>query len=145
MARGLPDPRHRRSDGWCEFDVITRRIDRPPEALARVLNHPGMLPVHEDVSVGRRGSLRLDKPFEHLEVDDADVWETTGRVIGRGPRIARYARVEVVIAPWSNAAYQLRVLPRSRFLPRWGQHRQRRYFDLAHAAADRLVPILTIP
>ncbi len=144
MASGLPDPRRRRRDAWCEFDVITRRIDRTPAVLSRVLDRPNALPVGQDVSLGRRGSLRLDEPFEHRGPEDAGTWETRGRVTGRGPRIARFSRVEVVIAPWSTDAAQLRVLPRSRFLARWGERRQRRYFDLAHAAADRLLPILTV-
>jgi hypothetical protein len=131
MRSPLPDPRRRRADGWREFDVITRRVDQPPG---------DDLPIGRDFSLGRFGTLRLDGPFEH----HGEVWDARGRVIGRGPRLARYSRVEVVITPWSDDDYQLRVQPRSSFLPRWGERRQRRYFDLAHAAADRLLPILTV-
>jgi hypothetical protein len=143
MVSGLPDPKRRQLDSGYEYDVIVRRIEQQPAALAQVLDRSGALPVGQDMSLGAQGRLRLDEPFEHRGPDVAGTWETRGRVIGSGPRLARFARVDVVIAPWSTESAQLRVQAHSRFLPRWGERRQRRYFDLAHAAADRLVPILS--
>lgn len=131
MPTLVPDLRRRRQDSWREFDVITRRVD--PTAAS-----PSRFGAGTELDLGPVGRLRLDEPFVAAD-DDPGCWRARGRVIGRGPRLARYARVEVVLQPWSADTHQLRIVPRSPFLPRWGVRRRRRYYDLAHAAADRLL------
>jgi hypothetical protein len=59
-----------------------------------------------------------------------------------GPR--RF-RVIVDVAEWSDDACELRVRPVSRHVGRWSQRRQRRYFALAHAAADAFVHLVGLP
>lgn len=142
MSTSLPDPKWKRRCSWGEHDVIARRIDRAPPSLGRLLANPHVLPVGAKVPLGSDGSLRLDAPFEPHVRGSLKEWRTSGRLIGHGPRLVRYSRVDLLIAPWSDDACELRVAPRSRHLHQWGARRLRRYYRLAHDAADRLLPML---
>jgi hypothetical protein len=46
------------------------------------------------------------------------------------------ARVEIEVGEWSEDATRLQVRPRARRLERWTGRRIKRYFALAHEAAD---------
>lgn len=133
----------RRRCSWLEFDVVARRVNRSPSSLGRLLSNPRVVSAGEKVPLGTGGELRLDAPFELDVRGPSDGWRTRGRLIGRGPRLVPYSRVDVLIAPWSEHSCELRVEPRSRHLHRWGAQRLRRYYRLAHAAADHLVSVLT--
>jgi len=116
---------------------VTRRVQRP-EADAPVL------PVGRALPLGQEGNLRVDTAFAH-DTGDAGAlggWRAQGRLVGRGLRLAHHARVEIVVAPWSEDACELQVAPRSHRLPHWGERRRRRYWRLAHAAADEVLPLL---
>jgi hypothetical protein len=73
----------------------------------------------------------------------AEVLHLSGRLVGSGPRLTRFTRVEIEISSVSPHGLELRMLPRSRHIHGWGMRRQRRYFRLAHAAADHLQRVLT--
>lgn len=121
-----------------DYDVVTRRIPASLTSLVRRLAN-----VDETLPGGRLeldgwGALRLAGPFERRERGRPEEWRTWGRLTGHGPRLVPYARVDLAIAPWSEDACELRVVPRSHHLHKWGARRLRRYFLLAHAAADHL-------
>ena len=70
------------------------------------------------------------------------------RVLGLTPRAERRLgrfHVIVEVAEWSDEACELRVRPVSRRIGRWSSRRQRRYFGLAHAAADALCQQAAMP
>jgi MFS family permease len=125
---------------WPERDV-TRRVNRPWPTVERLLSDPELLPGCS-VSLGACGALRLDGRIDPSSGGTRDQWSACGRVVGRGPRLVRFSRIDVVITPWSSDACELRVVPRSRFVHRWGERRLRRYWRLAHAAADALLSAL---
>lgn len=125
-----------------DYDVVARRINRAPSSLEQQLLKPDLLPVGRGLRLASGGTLRLDAPFERAIDGPEGGWRAHARLIGHGPRVVRYSRVDVVIAPWSDEVCELRVVPRSRRLHRWGTWRLRRYWRLAHDAADHLVPLL---
>lgn len=127
-------------DPWIGSDDVARRINRTPLVLG-ILSDPVPLAGGATLALATAGTLRLDAAFERSS-SGADKWRSHGRLVGQGPRLVLFSRVEVLIAPWSRDACELRVIPRSRYLHRWGRRRLRRYWQLAHAAADALVPIL---
>jgi hypothetical protein len=94
------------------------------------------------VPLGAHGTLRIDSPFEDETRGSVGGWRARARLVGRGPRLAHHARVEIVVAPWSDDVCELQVTPRSHRLHHWGERRLRRYWRLAHAAADEVRPLL---
>lgn len=126
-----------------DCDVVARRIDRAPSSLERRLSNADLRPAGRGgLRLASGGTLRLDAPFERGIGGPEGGWRAPARLIGHGPRVVRYSRVDVVVAPWSDEVCELRVVPRSRRLHQWGTWRQRRYWRLAHDAADRLVPLV---
>jgi hypothetical protein len=126
-----------------EHEVVTRRVDRAEATLGPVLmsDNPAV-PVGRPVPLGHDGNLRVDTPFAHDDAGALGGWRAQGRLVGRGLRLAHHARVEIVVAPWSDDSCELQVAPRSHRLHQWGERRRRRYWRLAHAAADEVVPLL---
>jgi hypothetical protein len=61
-----------------------------------------------------------------------EIWRTSRRLGGRHDVELEVSRVGAELA-------EIRVVPRVARWPRWGPGRQRRYVELAHAAADGLV------
>jgi hypothetical protein len=114
--------------------VVSRRI---PGAVspAAGLPEPG-----ESLSIGAsRAALVIESPFELVFGE----WRADGRVVNAGWAPSRDERVEVVISAWSESAAELRVVPRSTHFRQWGARRLRRWFRLAHGAADALAERLT--
>jgi hypothetical protein len=125
------------------FEVVTRRINQPTSLVQQVLLDSTVFGAGDALQLGPGGVLRIDKPFSAMPSDPTRAWQATGRLYGRGPRIVRYARVELEIAAWSDDASELRLLPVARHLTRWGTRRHRRYFTLAHDGADFILELLT--
>lgn len=121
---------------------VTRRVDRPWSTVERLLADPDVFPPGYSDSLGDCGTLRLDGRFDRGSRDLGDLWTARGRVVGRGPRLVLFSRVDVLVTPWSTDACELRVVPCSRSLHRWGARRLHRYWRLAHAAADLLLGVL---
>ena len=88
------------------------------------------------------GSMIFASSFEQLDIGDMPILRARARLVGRGPRICRYARIDVELAPWSVTAAQIRITPRSRYVHLWGVRRRRRYWSLAHGAANTLREML---
>ncbi len=60
-----------------------------------------------------------------------------GGSTGRWP-----AFVDVQVVEWSHRRSELRIVPDSRHIALWSEHRRHRYFDLAHDAADHFALVL---
>jgi hypothetical protein len=114
-----------------EYETVTRRINRSLSSLAQVV---------ESVAATVR-PLRVELPFATAP-GTPPVLRTTGRLYGRGPRVARYTRVDVELSAWSHGATELRIRPVTRRVPAWSRRRQRRYFDVAHRTVDELARTL---
>ena len=115
---------------------VVRRINTTPAELAHRIVSVGDPPPR--LALGPLGELRVDSHPRQDPSDSAPVWQMRSRLVGAGPRIALFSRVDIEISPASSRSIELRVLPRSRHIHRWAARRRRRYFQLAHAAADRL-------
>src|SRR4051812_32291219 len=114
-----------------DFDVVSRRLPIDRNALPYVLAQFAPSP--------RGRVLRVDGGFVASGGGALDGWEATGTL--RASR-ARRTRVALTVAPWSNDVSELRLRPCTRRFATWGRHRQRRYFRLAHRAADDLASAL---
>jgi hypothetical protein len=110
-----------------ERSVVVRRIDRPLGALF-------LADVHAI------GALAFTRSFVGEREGPAALLHAPGVVYLR--RLVLPAAVEVQVVEWSRHSSELRIVPDSRQFELWGEHRRRRYFDLAHDAADRLVGLL---
>jgi hypothetical protein len=94
----------------------------------------------ETLSIGgSRSALVIESPFEPAVGE----WRAYGRLVNAGWAPPRDERVELVISAWSETAAELRVVPHSTHFRRWGARRLRRWFRLAHEAADALAERLT--
>ena len=118
--------------------VVVRRITTPAE-VAHGIVWGGDAPTR--IPLGRLGELRVDSQRRLDASDSTESWQMRSRLLGAGPRIALFSRVDIEIRRESSRSVELRLLPRSRHIHRWATRRQRRYFRLAHAAADRLVQL----
>ena len=146
--------------GWASFvpptwsdPGVTRRIGTTPGALAhRLEGDPGL----QRITLAGLGELRIDPPARSEPAGAADPWpagappvglaepwHAGGRLVGAGPRLARSTRIDIEVRAASCDSAEVRLLPRSRHIHRWAARRQRRYFQLAHAAADRLEQVLS--
>jgi hypothetical protein len=133
-----PAPTHSSATATWSDPVVIRRIDASPSEVAHRIVWDGEPPAR--LKLAELGELRLDRGGR-ADPSDADVWHISSRLVGAGPRIARFSRVDIEIRPSSSRAVELRLLPRSRHIHRWATTRHRRYFRLAHAAADRLAEL----
>jgi hypothetical protein len=124
---------------WSEPGV-TRRIGSPVAAVAhRIEGDLGL----QAVRLGSLGELRMDHHQIWADPSCAStVWRASGRLIGAGPRLARFTRIDIEVRAASSGTAELRLVPRSRHIHRWAARRHRRYFRLAHAAGDHLKQLL---
>jgi hypothetical protein len=119
--------------------VVVRRINTSPSEVAQRIVWDGEPPGR--LALAGLGELRVEGQGRPDPAEAGDVWQISSRLVGTGPRIARFSRVDIEIRPASSHAVELRLRPRSRHIHRWATRRHRRYFRLAHAAADRLVEL----
>jgi hypothetical protein len=111
--------------------VVTRRISLTPPTL-------GVALVRErgaNAPLGGASELQLDVFETHGR---PQIWRAHGLLRHRGVGRGRADRIVIEVDPISPTASELRVVPKSRHIGRWGVRRQQRYFDAAHAAADHL-------
>lgn len=113
-----------------EAMVVVRRIRQRPAAVEAAL---------DGIPLGATGWLRLEMPFERRMSEPVPGWHARGRLHGSSPSMARYTRVQIEVSALSAAECEMRLWPASERSFRWGRRRQRRYFELAHRAADQLV------
>lgn len=111
--------------------------------VTRIVPRPVLAPVDLPagvVEIGERAHLALG-PFEVT----GQSLVARSRLHARGLHVTRLARVTVEITPGLCHGWELTIRPISRRVPNWGQRRSRRYFHLAHTAADRLVDAFATP
>ena len=126
---------------------MTRRIHLPPGAVEWFRSAPAGTAV--EVARRPRRVFRFDGPCAPSRRGQIEGWRRPGRIVMQGWHLVRYARVDVELLPWSPWDAELRVVPRSLRLARWGGRRRRRYFDVAHDAGDALrvtlAPVVRVP
>ena len=108
-------------------DVVVRRIDRPFAELF-------VADVHAI------GALSFTGPFVDGHEGVAALVHAPAVIHLR--RLVLPAFVDVQVVEWSRHRTELRIVPDSRHLALWTEHRRHRYFDLAHDAADRMARVL---
>jgi hypothetical protein len=119
---------------------VTRRVGSTVSAVAQRL---GRDEGPRSISLGSLGELRVDKEAGPGPPASGALWHTTGRLVGAGPRLARFTRIDIEVRPASPRTVEVRLFPRSAHVHRWAARRYRRYFRLAHAAADQLTQVLS--
>jgi hypothetical protein len=99
------------------------------------LHRSDALAVDSTVGLGPEGELRVETPWRPALCWHTLSWRANGRLVnGRGHLVAR---VEIEVGEWSDDASRLQVRPRARRFERWTGRRIKRYFPLAHGAADQ--------
>ena len=112
-----------------EMETVVRRVPVPLSAADAAIAE---LPTRHDLHV------TLDDQFAPTPTALVPTWQTRGRLSFRRP-LARFARVSIEVAQWSDKVVELRLSPVTHHLGRWGERRKRRYFEVAHRAADDIV------
>jgi len=127
---------------WSTF-VLQRRVNQPFGAVGRIVCDPWLLAGGTEIALADDAVLRLEEPFgvafPVFGVDGAS-WATRASI--RTPRGRVLERVELELNIWDEHASELLVRPCARAPHRWRAHRLRRYFRLAHLAADALTAVL---
>jgi hypothetical protein len=111
--------------------TVSRWVDRPPP-------EPAELPARRvDLGPGRvtMGPARRD----------GRSLRARGRFTFTGRALVPVARVDIEVVPWSAGTCEVLVRPAGRRVPSWGRSRTRRFYALAHAAADHLAAELCPP
>ena len=128
---------------WPTF-VLQRRINHPLGAVEHVLCDPQLLragmvvPLPDDAAYVRlEGSFGVTFPPFGLE--GTSWWAPASVCTRRGRRLVRF---ELEINAWDPTSTELLVRPRARHPYRWGGHRLRQYFRVAHATADAFTHLL---
>jgi GNAT superfamily N-acetyltransferase len=123
--------------------VLERRVNRPTRAVARRLRDQSTIAPADGFALGTDGTLFVDgtpRPSSNPIFHGHESWRTTARLLtARGRHVAH---LDIEISTWSPGSVSLQLRPVDRNSRRWGARRVRRYFELAHAAADRLEQIL---
>jgi hypothetical protein len=118
---------------WPTF-VVERRVNQPPGAVQAGLGRSDALTVDTRIELGPDGELCLETPWRPALCWHSLSWRANGKLLnGRGHLVAR---VEIEVGEWSDNATRLQVRPRARRFERWTGRHIKRYFALAHHAAD---------
>ena len=127
---------------WSTF-VLQRRVNQPFGAVGRVVCDPWLLPGGTQIALDDDAVLRLEEPFAVafpvFGVAGAS-WATHATIRSSRGRVLE--RVELELNIWDEHATELLVRPSVRSPQHWRAHRLRRYFRLAHLAADALTALL---
>ena len=127
---------------WSTF-VLQRRVNQPFGAVGRVVCDPWLLPGGTQIELADDAVLRLDEPFgvafPVFGVEGAS-WAAHASICTRRGRLLE--RVEVELTIWDEHATELLLRPCARSPHHWLGRRMRRYFRLAHLAADALTAVL---
>jgi hypothetical protein len=114
--------------------VLERRINQPLRIARIAMSTETLLPQDAEFALGSDGRLHVDQPLRMTVGSYTLSWRAQARLLnGRGHRVAR---VELEVDAWSNDATRLQLRPVARHPERWSAQRLRRYFVLAHRAAD---------
>jgi hypothetical protein len=122
--------------------VLERRVNRQSRAVVDVLRDRSIVAPSNGFALGDDGTLHVDEaPRRRLFsiAPGCESWRATARLRSRRRHVAKL-EVEIDVRATGSALIQIRPLDRNP--QRWGARHQRRYFTLAHAAADRLAQVL---
>jgi hypothetical protein len=127
---------------WSTF-VLQRRVNQPFGAVGRIVCDPWLLARGTRIDLTGEAVLRLEEPFgvtfPMFGLDGAS-WRAPATICTRDGR--QRENVEIELNPWDEQATELVVRPRARSPYNWRAHHVRRYFRLAHEAADALTRVL---
>jgi hypothetical protein len=127
---------------WSTF-VLQRRVNQPFGAVGRVVCDPWLLADATQIALADDAVLRLDESFGvAFPVFGVDGASWTARASIRSARGRVLELVEIELNIWDEHATELLLRPRARAPHRWSARRLRRYFRLAHGAADALTAVL---
>jgi hypothetical protein len=127
---------------WSTF-VLQRRVNQPFGAVGRVVCDPWLLREGTRLNLDDDTVLHLDEPFGVTFPAfgwEGASWFASASICTRRGR--RLERVEIELNAWDDHATELVVRPRARSPYNWHARHLRRYFRLAHEAADALIQVL---
>jgi hypothetical protein len=122
---------------------VVRTIEVRPTAVGGRIREGVLWPEGAVLSLGRHGTLVIERPLVPAVWSGLAGWRTSGRLVGRGWGAHRLGGVDLEIFPASATAFQIRLARQSPFPSHWGARRVRRYWALAHAAADQLMLLVS--
>ena len=118
--------------------VLHRRINRPPDAVSRIIANSVVFGADCVVASDRDGELRLDSAFRPVPGSPGSL-RAHAQLVGERRRIAH---VEIELNPWSPVVTELVLRPSAKHPERWSARRLRNYFARAHEAADHFSRLL---
>jgi RimJ/RimL family protein N-acetyltransferase len=122
--------------------VLERRVNRPSDAVARVLRDRLTVAPAGGFGLGNEGTLLVEEVPRRSPASSAgqESWRTTGKLLtGRGRLVSR---LDIEVSEWAPGSVVIQLRPLAGRTQRWGTRRTRRYFTLAHAGADQLERLL---
>jgi hypothetical protein len=114
--------------------VLERRVNQPLPAVNAALSIGLPFARDSEWPLGSEGALRVDNPLRRTLGSYDMSWRADARLVTHRGRLV--ARIEMEVDAWSVDSTRLQLRPVARHPERWGARRLRRYFDLAHRAAD---------
>ena len=115
--------------------VLERRINTPLALVNRAVSTGGPFVAAADLSLGWDGAISFDTPLRRTLGSFDLAWRAHARLLTRHGRPV--ARVALTVDGWSGDSTRLQLRPAAPHPERWSRRRLRRYFRVAHLAADR--------
>ena len=118
--------------------VVQRRVNHPLSLVQRGLADRAPITPQRLVDLGENGSMFVAEPLHPVAPFSSrqpmPTWCTRANLLT--PRGRLVATVEVEVSMWAHDATSVSLRPVARHPERWPAWRLRRYFALAHLAAD---------
>jgi hypothetical protein len=127
---------------WSTF-VLQRRVNQPFGAVGRVVCDPWLLHGGTCINLDDDAVLQLEQPFGvtfPVFGWEGASWLAPASICNRHGRCVEH--IEIELNAWDAHATELVVRPRARSPHNWHGRHLRRYFRLAHEAADALIRVL---
>jgi hypothetical protein len=124
--------------------VVQRRVNQPLSAVQRGLADRSLLAPTCVLDLEAAGLMYLAEPLRPVAPFSArqptPTWCAEGQLLTA--RRHAVASVEIEVSMWSEAATCVTMRPAVRHPERWNARRVRRYFTVAHAAADETARLI---
>ena len=124
--------------------VVQRRVNHPLSLVQRGLADRAPITPQRLVDLGENGSMFVAEPLHPVAPFSSrqpmPTWCTRANLLT--PRGRLVATVEVEVSMWAHDATSVSLRPVARHPERWRAWRMRRYFGLAHHAADATAHLL---
>ena len=123
--------------------VLERRVNRPARSVTRMLRDSSVVASSAGFAIGGDGTLLVEaapRVSAHPILPGHQSWQTTAQLLSGRERVV--AHLDIEISTWTPNSMLIQMRPLDRSPQRWGARRTRRYFELAHAGADRLEQLL---